>query len=395
MACDHGEGGCGGSAMMEPGPLGLSDIGAVGREYPQFGKSVWNVGRKRGCGGRCRRGCTCGSRGSQGVGMASFWAPGGGGIYVAPSAVGPADVGGAPEDAPPGESWEGHSHGVSVEPGKDPKGKPDPCLSIITIHFWLDGEASAKNGCLPNFFSSNPHDLEGVDLDSLFSEARSILEGKRFACPCKDATGKKCWLEFRIKVHANPQGDGNEETEPVPVVLNCRCKKKLMGRQMAHNPRPGEYVHGPHKLKLCWPLYPTAPHTLAHETMHALGLSLGSDMYDPKTGRPLPGWKDTLMGDAHGTDISQRDLCSIATANKACRVPGRGKDKVCCGAFPAPVPKRARQPRAVTVPIPAASAPDLPRNRLVQFNTMLPGASTPSTGAHTLSGLVSSAWEAV
>lgn len=47
MDCDHGEGGCGGSATMEPGPMGLSDIGAVGREYPQFGKSVWNVGRRQ------------------------------------------------------------------------------------------------------------------------------------------------------------------------------------------------------------------------------------------------------------------------------------------------------------------------------------------------------------
>ena len=47
MRFEHFSGGGGEPATMEPGPMGLSDIGAVGREYPQFGKSVWNVGRCR------------------------------------------------------------------------------------------------------------------------------------------------------------------------------------------------------------------------------------------------------------------------------------------------------------------------------------------------------------
>ena len=41
------------------------------------------------------------------------------------------------------------------------------------------------------------------------------------------------------------------------------------------------------------------------------------------------------MGDAHGTGVTQRHICAIAKANKACRVPGKGdkKDTLCCDEY--------------------------------------------------------------
>lgn len=56
-------------------------------------------------------------------------------------------------------------------------------------------------------------------------------------------------------------------------------------------------------------------------------------MYNPETGAPLDGWKGTLMGDPHGTGVTQRDICAIAQANRACRVPGKKKDILCCEGY--------------------------------------------------------------
>ena len=294
---------------------------------------------------------------------------------------------------PQGDSWQGYSPGITVEPGKDAKGKPDPCRSIITVNFWLDGAASIKNGCLPNYFSSYPGDLEGVDLDVLFSEARSILEGKRFACPCKKPPGKKCWLEFRIKVHKSPEGDEDGGATPVPIELNCNCKKKRIGGELYHGPRPGYYVHGPHRMHICLPILPTSPHTVAHEVMHALGLGLNTDMYD-RNGRPLRGWEGTLMGDAHGTDVTERDICKIAAANRACQVPKKnGKAKQCCVSYSSTVFAKpgGKVKRAEVVPV--ATAPTPERNYMLLQSLAAPVVSVPSGSSQPWGGLTLQASE--
>jgi hypothetical protein len=76
---------------MESEGTGLVDLAAIGREYPQFGKSIWNTGRSSsqvfgqgGCGGSCGRSgenlsgepCSCGCEGESGAGewgCAGYW----------------------------------------------------------------------------------------------------------------------------------------------------------------------------------------------------------------------------------------------------------------------------------------------------------------------------------
>lgn len=285
---------------------------------------TWRMDRCR-CGGECGGKEHNATAAPAGVGAAA-WSP-------------PASSAGSQDPASgAGDGWTGYSPGVTVEPAEDDRGKPDSCKSIITLHLWLDGAKSNANGCPENYLGSG-RNRSDIDLDGELFDARRILEGRRFACPCKQPPGRKCWLEFRIKVHTNQDGDGPGGPTPIPVEFDCGCPKRDVdpgpGVQFAYDP-PGMTSHppGPVRVKICWPPLPTAPHTMAHEIMHALGLGLGMDMYTG-AGTPQLGWRDTLMGDPYGTGVTQRDICAIAKANKACRVPGkRGKkDTLCCDEY--------------------------------------------------------------
>ncbi len=234
-----------------------------------------------------------------------------------------------------GEEWSGANHGLTVQPGKDGKGNPDPCSSVITLHIWLDDASSNANGCPVNY-TARGGPASDIDLEGELAEARRILEGKRFACPCAKPPGKKCWLEFRIKVHRRSDGDDPNGPKPVPVVFDCKCPKVDVDPgpnvQPAYSP-PGDFRHGPNpQFHVCWPILPTGPHTMTHEVLHALGITY--DQYSG-IGTPNPGWEGTLIGDPHGTNVTQKDICTIAAANKACRVPGKKgkKDVVCCGEY--------------------------------------------------------------
>ncbi len=229
------------SALRKPctPTLPRGDTPVLGQQAFHFKHDgSWKLGGC-GCGGRCS--CTEHS------------------VTAAPAGTGPAVSSPVASSAGPhgpasgaGGGWTGYSPGVTVEPGKDDKGRPDPCKSIITLHLWMDQAQSTASGC--------PQDYTGaLDLDMELIDARAILEGKRFACPCKAPPGKKCWLEFRIKVHRFQEGDDPSGPKPVPVEFDCGCRKKDVdpgpGVQPAYDP-PGDYTHGPHRFHVCWPALP-------------------------------------------------------------------------------------------------------------------------------------------
>jgi hypothetical protein len=97
---------------MESEGIGLMDLAAVGREYPQFGKSVWNTMRSRsgvfdpggGCGGSC--GCS-GSSGERSGGCGGKCGDGSDGGVTLPGGVGEIWVDGATGGEPNGGGGRG------------------------------------------------------------------------------------------------------------------------------------------------------------------------------------------------------------------------------------------------------------------------------------------------
>ena len=234
-----------------------------------------------------------------------------------------------PANAPGGSNQGGNSSsskypGVSVEPGKDNKGKNDPCKSIITLYLAIDEAASIKKGCPQDegrFLSRGVGSL-GIDL-SLLNDAIDVLEGKTFKCPCKTPSKKACSIQIKIELVGTAALAEIEGQPFTPVVLDCSCNPKEFG----------DYDHETHRLKVCWPIRNESPHIVLHEVMHALGITYDSYIRNAETGFaiPMPGWKGAVMGDPEGLDIKLKDVCAIAKAQNACKGTAvQGKKVDCC-----------------------------------------------------------------
>lgn len=201
-------------------PDGTWDCGSTGGSWTPGGC---------GCGGSCGCGGKCGGEGGCGKGSCGgsaapqipdyngeIWAkhPRQGYVTYSPPGTSAGSVGAVSSDGTQGSATgtlagdTGYSPGVTVEPGRDNGGNPDPCLSIITLHVWLDVAAAYANQCPPfsldDSFLGRPPVTTNIRLDSEISEARRILEGKRFACPCKQPPARSAgWSSASGSTRAN------------------------------------------------------------------------------------------------------------------------------------------------------------------------------------------------
>lgn len=232
----------------------------------------------------------------------------------------------------PGETEaEGESYpGVTVEPGKDAKGRPDPCISILTLHLWMDDAYALDHKC-PPLWMGQPGRVD-IDPRFVFGRAMNAVSGKRFACPCTKPPGKKCLVELRVRFHSRPEGDDAGGPTPVTIQFQCDCPtKEFPNGGGKYYPHPGEYYpgrpgRGP-RMEICIPLLETSINIPLHEMMHGFGVDY--DKYNRTTWQPMDGWKGTVMGDAHGTTITQNDICRIIKNSPgACSA---GKQKCCEG----------------------------------------------------------------
>ncbi|MCK5941435.1 MAG: hypothetical protein KAI24_05650 [Planctomycetes bacterium] len=314
MRFEHLSGSGGEPATMDPGPMGLSDIGAVGREYPQFGKSVWNVGKKRdegcgcggGCGGSCGSGsgigCGC-SEGGMGAYRTSVGLTSGGGIGYAGQGGGGEFTFNGPGGSMTVQLPEGaitNSGSGQFGPARHPREKFDKitvkreskCKSTIYMHYYI---------MIPKGNQCTVKDIESL-IKAMEGGAKKFLSGKR--CPCNqldrafpDGGGRKrkagqkgCSFSVKIVWHKGKDDRVKGGPEPAPIIVRCGAFAGRGGGGAAHGFSP------PGRMELGWP---RGEITRSHESLMAH--EMGHNLIGRPTRGPFerPIWTDPENPDDH------------------------------------------------------------------------------------------------